>query len=347
MVLCKSGDLFAKAYISEDQISWIDGHVKAFEYFLGVPKEIIYDNATTLVKKIERYGARELTKKFTELKSHYLFEPIFANPGKGNEKGIVENKVGYVRRNFFVPKPEYKSIDEMNKQLLKWCLARREKKHHKENKVIKDFLIKEADEFLSLPQYAYETCDTKLTKANSYSLVVYKTNEYSVPSQYAYRDIILKASVEKIRIFYKDKEIATHKRCFERHTQIFDYQHYLPVLSQKSRALDNFAPIQNMVLPKEFERLRKALEKRYDGSKGKREYIKILELLKNNSKAEVSKAIKKSFEIGVIHIDSIKQILYQKEDFKVKEVIKINLDKNLMIEVSAPSLKKYDQLCGN
>jgi transposase len=62
MTLCKSGDTFAKAYLAEDQIAWFDGHVSAFEYFGGVPEEILYDNATTLVKKIHKYGERELTK---------------------------------------------------------------------------------------------------------------------------------------------------------------------------------------------------------------------------------------------------------------------------------------------
>lgn len=74
MTLCKSGDSFVKAYLVEEQISWFDGHISAFEYFGGVPKEIIYDNATTLVKKIYKYGERDLTTKFSELKSHYLFE---------------------------------------------------------------------------------------------------------------------------------------------------------------------------------------------------------------------------------------------------------------------------------
>jgi transposase len=347
MTLCKSGDTFAKAYFAEDQIAWFDGHVSAFEYFGGVPEEILYDNATTLVKKIHKYGERELTKKFHELKSHYLFEAIFANPAKGNEKGKVENKVGYVRRNFLVPKPRYNSIEELNNYLKESCESRRKQKHHKDAGTIGERVIKEQESFLKLPEYPYESCDIKLSKVNSYSLVCYKTNEYSVPTNYAYKNVTLKAYSEKIRIFYKDKEIAQHKRSFKRNEQNYDYLHYLPILSQKSRALDQAKPLQDLNLPKEFEKLRNALENKYEGSKGKREYIKILELLGHHSQDDIKSAIAESFKIGVINVDSIKQIIHHKRDVKIE-----SLDKEILVDipvvtVHAPSLEQYNSFLKN
>jgi transposase len=347
MTLCKSGDTFVKAYYTEDQIAWFDGHVSAFEYFGGVPEEILYDNAATLVKKIYKYGERELTKKFSELKSHYLFEAIFANPAKGNEKGKVENKVGYVRRNFLVPKPKYSSIEELNNYLKELCESRRKQKHHKDAGTIGDMVIKEQESFLRLPEYPYESCDIKLSKVNSYSLACYKTNEYSVPTKYAYKNVTLKAYSEKIRIFYKDKEIAQHKRCFKRNEQSYDYLHYLPILSQKSRALDQAKPLQDLNLPKEFEKLRNALEKKYEGSKGKREYIKILELLSYHSQDEIKSAITESFQIGVINVDSIKQILHHKKDVKIESLDKEILADIPVVTVHAPSLEQYNSFLKN
>lgn len=347
MSLCKSGDIFVKAYFAEDQIAWFNGHVNGFEYFGGVPKEILYDNTSILVRKIRKYGERDLTKRFSELRSHYLFEALFTNPSKGNEKGIVENRVGYVRRNYFVPKPKYKTIEELNDYLKKACELRRNQKHHKDSKTIGEVLLKEKEEFLTLPKYRYECCDIKLAKVNSYSLVRYKTNDYSVPTKYAYKDVTLKAHYNKVVIFYKDREIAEHLRCFGRYEQSYNYLHYLPILSQKSKALDQARPLQDLKLPEEFERLRNFLEERYEGSKGIREYIKILELLSHHSKDEIKWAITKVFTIGAIDIDSIKQTLHQKGEVAIK-----SLDKNILTDipmavVHPPALEKYDRMLIN
>ena len=317
MTLCKSNDTFVKAYFTEDQISWCDGHASAFEYFNGVPTKILYDNSAVLVKKIGRADSRELTNKFTELKSHYLFEAIFANPGKGHEKGIVENKVGYVRRNFLVPKPQYHNIEELNEYLQKRCLSRRNQKRL--SSTIGELLLKEQRAFLSISS-CYESCNIALAKVNSYSLVRYKTNDYSVPTEYAYKDVILKVYCNKLKVFYKTRKIAEHERCYGTYEQNYDYLHYLPLLLRKSRALDQAAPLQSLQLSPAFERLRNALEERYEGSKGKREYIKILELLGQHTKSEVNNAIKEAFRIGAISVDSVKQIIHRNKDTEPRAI---------------------------
>ena len=347
MSLCKSGDMYVKAYLAEDQVAWFDGHVGEFKYFGGVPKEILYDNASSLVKKIHRYGERYVTKKFSELRSHYLFESLFANPVKGNEKGIVENKVGYVRRNYFVPKPAYENIEELNKYLEESCKGRRKNKHHKDARTIGEMLIKEQEEMLPLPEYEHECCDIKLAKVNSCSLVRYKTNDYSVPTKYAYKNVTVKAYSNKVAIYYKDTEIAEHSRYFGRGEQSYNYLHYLSILSQKSKALDQAKPLQELKLPKEFERLRHILEERYEGSKGRREYIKILELLNCHGKEDIKQAINQAFITGAISVDSIKQILYREKDVVIK-----SLDKEMILDipevmVQPPSLKQYDDLLMN
>ena len=246
-----------------------------------------------------------------------------------------------------MPKPKYNSIEELNNYLKESCESRRKQKHHKDAGTIGEMVIKEQESFLKLPEYSYESCDIKLSKVNSYSLVCYKTNEYSVPTKYAYKNVTLKAYSEKIRIFYKDKEIAQHKRSFRRNEQNYDYLHYLPILSQKSRALDQAKPLQDLNLPKEFEKLRNTLEKKYEGSKGKREYIKILELLGHHSQDDIKSAIAESFKIGVINVDSIKQILHHKKDVKIE-----SLDKEILVDipvvtVHAPSLEQYNSFLKN
>ena len=90
-----SDDCFVMAYPAENKEAFCDGHVKAFAYFGGVPKSILYDNTRIAVARILGDGVRQRTQVFSELQSHYLFEDRFGRPGKGNDKGKVEGLVGY------------------------------------------------------------------------------------------------------------------------------------------------------------------------------------------------------------------------------------------------------------
>ena len=91
---------FVVGYPAETTEAFCDGHVRAFAFFGGVPKSILYDNTKIAVARILGDGKRQRTRVFTELQSHYLFEDRFGRPGKGNDKGKVEGLVGYARRNY-------------------------------------------------------------------------------------------------------------------------------------------------------------------------------------------------------------------------------------------------------
>ena len=90
---------FVKAYPGETTEAFCDAHNCAFAFFGGVPREVLYDNTKIAVARILGNGKRKLTRIFSELLSHYLFDTRFGRPGKGNDKGKVEGLVGYVRRN--------------------------------------------------------------------------------------------------------------------------------------------------------------------------------------------------------------------------------------------------------
>src|SRR5882672_4599284 len=119
--LRQSDACFVAAYPAETKEAFCDGHVKAFTFFSGVPKSILYDNTKIAVARILGDGKRLRTRVFSELQSHYLFEDRFGRPGKGNDKGKVEGLVGYARRNLMVPLPRVRTIDEFNVRLLAGC----------------------------------------------------------------------------------------------------------------------------------------------------------------------------------------------------------------------------------
>ncbi|MEM8936969.1 MAG: hypothetical protein AAGC77_11235 [Pseudomonadota bacterium] len=93
----------------ETREAWCEGHVRAFAHFGGVPQSILYDNSKRIVARILGDGKRQRTQMFSGLVSHYLFRDRFGRPGHGNDKGWVENLVGYARRNFLVPIPVRKA----------------------------------------------------------------------------------------------------------------------------------------------------------------------------------------------------------------------------------------------
>jgi transposase len=125
MDLPHSDEGFVAAFPAETTEAFLEGHVRAFAYFGGVPTRILYDNTKIAVAKILGDGQREKTRAFSELQSYYLFAEKFGRPAKGNDKGKVEGLVGYVRRNFMVPIPRVNSWEELNAHLEAQCRQRR------------------------------------------------------------------------------------------------------------------------------------------------------------------------------------------------------------------------------
>ena len=121
-------DCFVVAFPAETTEAFLEGHVRAFAYFGGVPTRILYDNTKIAVAKILGGAERQRTRAFSELESHYLFADKFGRPAKGNDKGKVEGLVGYARRNFMVPLPRVPSWEEWNTQLEAQCRRRRERR---------------------------------------------------------------------------------------------------------------------------------------------------------------------------------------------------------------------------
>ena len=214
MDLPYSDACFVKAYARENTESFCDGHVSAFDFFGGVPFHLLYDNTKIAVSRILSTGVRETTKAFKELQSHYLFKERFARVGKGNDKGKVENLVGYSRRNFMVPLPQVEDLEELNAHLKACCVTRQQDILPKKKKSIGDRLHTDVQSFLALPEFPYEACRLQAAHVSSQALVHYQGNAYSVPVRYGYKRVFVKGYVDKVVIAYQDAVIATHKRCY-------------------------------------------------------------------------------------------------------------------------------------
>ena len=303
-----SDGCFVKAYPAETTEAFCDGHVSAFTFLGGVPRSILYDNSRLAVAKILGDGRPKRTRVFSELVSHYLFEDRFGRPGKGNDKGKVEGLVGYARRNFLVPIPTYRSFDELNAHLEEKCLERMERRLRGHGETIGERMARDVDVLLPLTGTPYDASDKHTIRVSSLSLVRYRTNAYSVPVAYGHREVLVRGYVDQVVISCGSVEIARHRRSYQRDDYVFDPIHYLPLLEQKTGALDQAAPLAGWELPEESETLRRLLESRM-GRRGKREFVQVLRLMENFRKDEVHRAVRDALDLGAISFDAIKDLL--------------------------------------
>jgi len=308
MDLPHSDDGFVVAFPAETTEAFLEGHVRAFAYFDGVPTRILYDNTKIAVAKILGGEERQKTRAFSELQSHYLFADKFGRPAKGNDKGKVEGLVGYARRNFMVPVLRMSSWDELNAYLEAQCRQRRERRLRGHTETIGERYERDRAAFLPLPAAPHEACEKVATRVSSLALVRYRTNDYSVPTCYGHRDVLVKGYVHEVMIACGSEVIARHPRSYEHEAVIFDPLHYLALLEQKTRALDQAAPLAGWQLPESFATLRRLLEARLR-KHGSREYVQVLRLMETFAMAEVTRAIEDALQLGTISFDAVKHLL--------------------------------------
>jgi hypothetical protein len=303
-----SDDCFVQAFPAETTEAFLEGHVRAFEYFGGVPRRILYDNTTLAVARILGDGQRKKTRAFSELQSHYLFAEKFGRPAKGNDKGKVENLVGYARRNFMVPIPRAASWEALNEQFIRDAMARRTQRLRSHKETIGERFERDSAVLLPLPAARFEACDKTTARVSSISLVRYRTNDYSVPTEYGHRQVLVKAYVHRIVIVSGSEVIAEHKRSYEREAAIYDPMHYLALLEHKTRALDQAAPLAGWQLPECFAQLRRLLEARLPKHAG-REYIQVLRLIEHFAFEEVTAAVEQALALNAISFDAVRHLV--------------------------------------
>jgi transposase len=299
---------FIKAYPAERIEAFCDGHDAAFAFLGGVPRSILYDNTKLAVGRILGDGKRQRTRTFAELQSHYLFLDRFGRPGKGNDKGKVEGLVGYARRNFLVPIPVVASFAELNAHLERRCLDRLNDRVRGQAGSIGERLERDLAALQPLPPAAYEACDRRSGRVSSLALVRYERNDYSVPTAYGHRPVLVRGYVEEVVISCGAETIARHPRSYAREDFVFDPRHYLALLEQKTGALDQAAPLLGWALPEAFTTLRRLLEARL-GKPGKREYVQVLRLLETFRLEDVDAAVREALRLGAIGYDAVKHLV--------------------------------------
>lgn len=260
----------------------LQGLKDIFKHIGGVPREIWFDNLTAAVA-FRKNKDRILNESFDKFSAHYKFKPKFCNPASGNEKGNVENKVGYFRRNYFVPIPEIPNIAEYNKHLLRICDKDNERIHYHKNQKICDLLEMETNYLIALNINEYEVAKYERRKVNKYGFVDIDTNKYSVGTKFQLQEVWIKITAHKIFLMDKFKrEIASHNRVYSRNKYVnTSWIEHLPLIIKKINSLEYTDFFQE--LPKIWKEYLLKLQ-----SKDRKKALLVLEKILLNDSLEIA-----------------------------------------------------------
>jgi transposase len=291
MRLMYSGRDFAWIYERQDQVSFLDGHVRAFTHFGGVPTRIAYDNLRAAVVRILVGGARALTPRFTALASHYLLEPCFCRPGEGHDKGGVEARGKALRRQALVPIPSGPTLDAINAALLARLDARLT--------TLPDLATRFTEEQRAwrLVPAPFTAEATTFATVSPRALVRLEGAYYSVPCRWARLDLVVHVGPSTVTIVGPDGTRIGHprKRFGERS---IDYRHYLPELARKPQAVRQVLPDLLRDLGEPFPAVWAHLQGAHGSREAARLLAKILGELETRGAADVVPALATALATG-------------------------------------------------
>ena len=310
--LCHSRMMFVRAYMRESQEMVFDAHDRAFAFFNGTCTRGIYDNMKTAVEAVFTGKERQYNRRFLQMCSHFLVDPVACTPASGWEKGQVENQVGLVRERFFTPRLRVKSLDELNAWLLDKCVAYAKAHPHPDERDKSIWEMFEAerprlvpyagpfDGFHSVPASVSKTCTVR-----------FDNNKYSVLATAVGRPVEVHAFAERIVIRQDGMIVGDHARVFGRGHTVYDPWHYVPVLARKPGALRNGAPFRDWVLPSAMATIRRKLRGSDDGD---RQMVQILSCVREDGLPAVEAACREALDQGVHSAPVVINILARRRD---------------------------------
>ena len=226
MVLSWSRQTFAKFTFDLKTETFLSCHSDAFAFFQGVPRICLYDNLKSIV--LERQGSIiRYNPAALDFSGHYNYELRACNVYRGNEKGIVERKIRFIRDNFFAAR-EVTDIDQLNREMLDWLNNTANQNPWPNNRDcrINDKFRDEQPKLIPLPSDLLWPEVPKVVRAGKYAHVRFDLNFYSIPYQYVQRALTVLTSQTKIRIYDEGSLIAEHKRSWDKGLEIYEPSHH-------------------------------------------------------------------------------------------------------------------------
>jgi len=307
MRLCHSRMYLVQIYPREGQEMVFEAHEQAFRFFGGVCQRGIYDTMKTAVKTVFVGKRREYNRRFLEMCSHHLIEPVACTPGAGWEKGQVEKQVGELRGWLFARSPRGCSYAEINAWLMDRCIEEAKRRPHPTiaGKTVWQ-VFEEERAFLMAYCGPFDGFHASEASVSKTCLVRFDNNHYSVEARAVGQPVDVRAYADRIVIRQDGETVAAHSRSFGRGKFVYEPWHYVPILQRKPGALRNGAPFRDWKLPGALGRLRTRLAGRDDGD---RQFVTVLTAVLEDGLDAVEEACAEALGCGACSADVVLNIL--------------------------------------
>lgn len=293
--LMYSGRDFAWIYDRCDQVAFLDGHVRAFAHFGGLPARMIYDNLKAAVKR--RVGLRiELANRFKALASHYLFEPCFARPGEGHDKGGVESRGKAIRLQHLTPIPRGASLVEVSERLMAEIDATMASRRNAEGKTVAERWAEERRRMQPLPGTDFEPRLVETVKVSRQAMVLVRGTRYSVSSHWKCLSATAYIGTEDVRLVCGTETLVLPLEYDKK--RVVRYRHYLGELAKKPQAVRQVSPRLLEELGEPFGRLWEMLVERYNEREAARLLSRLLGAMVDHGETTVAEVIEEALERG-------------------------------------------------
>lgn len=326
----------------ENAECFMESMIAIFEHIGGVPTEIWFDNTSTIVTKIMKNGGRELTDKFLRFSEHYGFSYRFMNPESGWEKGNVENKVGYARRNFLVPVPHFVSLCDFNQNLLSESDLDMDREHYHYDQTILERYDADHKALLPLPDKAFDAARYETAVTNRWGRFTLESgkHEYSVSPDHSETTVALKITAAQVIVMdMKQHLIVAHRRLYgDQKQSSMEWLPYLTAISRKPRSLFNSGLFD--LMPESLQRYMKLCSSSDRGT-----ILKVLAELTNRTGFDSAiQTVDQALLYQVKDPDSLKN-LYRRLYTDVPELPPLPQQNGVPKIVQMPvDLSSYDQL---
>ena len=307
MRLMYSGRDFVHVYDRCDQLCFLDGHVKGFDYLGGVSRRVIYDNLAAAVKRRVGLGERELTDRFHALASHYLFEPCFARPGQGHDKGGVEGRGRAIRWQHMTPIVEGKDLEEISAKVLVDVDGLWRRRTRRDGRRLTELFEEDKSKLLGLPPVAFDPRAVRPVSISRCSTCTVEGVLYSFPSRWARLDATAYVGVRDIRFVCRGEELV-HPRQLPG-TRRIEYRHYTGELSRKPQAVRQVAPELLDELGEPYRRLWELLEEAHGAAKAARVFAGVLGAVEEHGEQVVSRSLEETLRRGRCDLISLRKHL--------------------------------------
>jgi len=293
-----------QVFPSENQECLLEGLKRIFYHIGGVPHRLRCDNMSTAVAQVLEGRERVVSEGFRRFMLHHRFQAEFCNPASGNEKGNVENKVGYTRRNLLTPVPLIEDFEVYNEALLARCDADHDREHYRQGEKISALWNAEREKLLTLPQYEYEVFRYESFVVDKTGFVTIDRNRYGVSPELAGQKVQAKLWFDKIDLFHEHQRLKTFRRSYGKNEECLDWRDYVPLLTKKPNAATETKFFNQM--PTLWQRHLQATQ----GTERKSALLLLSEIVGEGNDALCDEVLRLASQQGLADAESIRQCYY-------------------------------------